>query len=88
MRKSNPKIREDKICLICHLAIDHSKDFVRNTHFKNKDEKLSEAFYHTNCFREKISGITRLEKIQKQAVNLMNFAKDKMGFVEPVEVGY
>ncbi len=75
-----------KICNICHLGIDETKGFVRNTHFKNLKEILSEGYYHLNCFREKVLGIGQLNKIQNQANKLLHFAQEKMGMTEEVSL--
>ena len=75
-----------KICNICHLGIDETKEFVRNTHFKNLKEIFSEGYYHLNCFREKVLGIGQLKNIQNHANKLMQFAKDKMGMTEVVDI--
>ena len=77
---------KSKICNICHLGIDETKEFVRNTHFKNSKAILSEGFYHLNCFREKVLGVGQLKKIQNQATKLMQFAKEKMGMEEVVDI--
>ena len=77
---------KSKICNICHLGIDETKGFVRNTHFKNKKEIFSEGYYHLNCFREKVLGVGQLKNIQNQASKLMHFAKDKMGMVDVVDI--
>ena len=85
-QEKNPLIRNNDVCTICHLFLDKTKDFVRNTHFKKENEKLSEAFYHTQCFKEKILGVGELNKIKKQAFGIMKFAKEKMGMDEVVDL--
>lgn len=75
-----------KICNVCHLGIDESKEFVRNTHFKDKGEIFSEGYYHIECFRSRVLGKGQLEKIQGQANRLLNFAKEKLGMEETTEV--
>jgi hypothetical protein len=88
--KMKNKKEENKICNICHTGIDESKEFVRNTHFKNKDNIASEGFYHVQCFREKVLGIGELQKIQGQTMKMLNFVKDKLGMNidEEVEVNF
>ncbi len=75
-----------KICGICHLGIDETKEFVKNTQFKNKDEIFSEGYYHLNCFREKLSGAGKLNALQNQANKLLHFAQEKMGMTEEVSL--
>lgn len=76
--------KEDKVCNICKLVIDESKEFARFTHFKNKKEVLSEAYYHINCFRERMLGSAENRKIQKDAKQIIDFAKQRLGISEVI----
>lgn len=47
---------KDKICLICHTAIDMDKEFCEFKHYHKKDSIKSKAFYHVECFRDRLRG--------------------------------
>jgi len=80
------KNKEQKICNVCHLGIDETKGFARFTHFKDKDNILSEAFYHVPCFREKMLGKGELDKLKKQADEMYGFVKKTLGMPEVVNI--
>ena len=64
------KKEEVKICNLCKLGIDETKEFARFTHFKNKKEILSEAYHHINCFRDRMLGTKELQKFAKQQAGI------------------
>ena len=71
-----------KICNVCKLGIDETKEYARFTHFKKKDDKLSEGYYHIECFRGKVLG----KDLEKEARGILNFAKEKLGIPEVVQI--
>lgn len=80
------KIEEIKICNICKLRIDDTKEFVKVINFKNNNKIFSEEYYHIECLRDKFIGNCELQKLTKQANNLLSFAKSKLGYDEVVEL--
>ena len=72
----------NKICNVCRLGIDESKEYARFTHFKKKEDKLSESYYHVLCFRKKMLG----KDLEKEARGILNFAKEKLGIPEVVQI--
>ncbi len=78
---------EIKICNICRLGIDDSKEYAEFIHYKSKDNVFTKAYYHINCFRTRMLGIGEIDKIKKLESALMNFAKDKLGMTEKVNIG-
>ena len=77
---------KDKVCLICHTAIDTEKEFFHFKHFKNKDNIKSKAYYHIECFRYKIKGSQIQEELAKRGFDLINLAKKKLGLDQEKEV--
>lgn len=70
------------MCGICKLGIDENKEFAMFTHYKNKKSKLTESYYHIECFRNKILG----KDLEKEARGILNFAKEKLGIPEVVQI--
>lgn len=64
-----------KICNICLTPIDETKEYCKFQHLAKKDKVKSEAEYHVNCFREKLSGANALKQVQSRAMNVL----DKIG---------
>ena len=63
---------KDKICLICHTAIDVDNEFCKFEHYYNKDNIRSKAWYHVNCFRDKMIGNQQQIVLAKQAQEMIN----------------
>ena len=63
---------KDKICLICHLAIDTSKEFCEFKHYKDKDNIRTKAFYHVNCFRDRMSGAPIQKALAEKTMAILN----------------
>ena len=64
--------KEDKVCLICNLAIDPSKEFCKFIYYEKENKVKSEGYYHVNCFRYRLSGSEEMNKIQRQAKEILN----------------
>ena len=75
-------MKETKICNVCRLGIDETKEFARVTHFKKKEVKLSEGYYHIECYRRKVLG----KDLEKEARGILNFAKEQLGIPEVVQI--
>jgi len=63
---------KDKICLICHTAIDTSKEFCSFRHHKNISEIKSKAYYHVNCFANRLGGGNSQIVLANKAMELLN----------------
>ena len=77
---------KNKICLICHTAIDTNKEYCEFKHYKHKDVINSKAYYHVECFRKRLTGSAVQEKLAKQGFDLIKLAKEKMGIEDKQEV--
>jgi len=77
---------KDKICLICHTVIDTEKEYCELKQYENKDKIKSKAYYHVNCFRDRILEKNSVQKLANDANKFLNFAKQKMGYEEEVVV--
>ena len=77
---------KDKVCFICHTAIDTDKEYCEFKHYKRKDEIKSKAYYHVNCFRDKLKGPVIANKLAEDAMKIMKVAKEKMGIETNQEV--
>ena len=66
---------KDKICLICHTAIDTDKEFCEFKHYKNKDEIKSKAYYHIQCFMNRLNGGNTQRVLANKTMELL----DKVG---------
>ena len=69
---------KNKTCLICHTAIDTSKEFCIFKHHKNDKEIKSKAYYHVNCFSDKISGLNTQKKLANSAMEIVNKLNGKI----------
>ena len=63
---------KDKICLICHTAIDTEKPFCKFETYQKKDVLQTKAWYHVNCFRERLSGGNIQKALAQQTMQLIN----------------
>lgn len=77
---------KDKICLICHTAIDIDNEYCEFKHYKKKDTIKSKAYYHINCFAERLRGPANANKLMEQTLGLLKKAKEKMGIEDTEEV--
>ena len=77
---------KDKVCLICHTAIDMNKEFCKFEHYAKKEIIKSKAYYHVECFRKRLTGSDTQEKLAKQGFALLKLAKEKMGIEDKQEV--
>jgi len=77
---------KNKVCLICHTAINMNKEFCKFEHYKKENVINSKAYYHVECFRKRLSGSAIQEKLAKQGFDLIKLAKEKMGIEDKQEV--
>lgn len=66
------------ICFICQLGIDLDKEFAEFIHYKKKGIKKSSAYYHVNCFREKLGGGRENRKLQAKANLILDKVAERM----------
>lgn len=69
---------KDKICLICHTAIDTSDEFCSFRHYKNATEIKSKAYYHVKCFSDRMSGAGIQKVLAAKAMQLINKVEAKV----------
>ncbi len=73
---------KDKICGICRTAIDTDKEYCQFVQFKNKDIIQSKAYYHVNCFRDRLVGTKEQKEAMKVALSTLNQVQKKFGLKE------
>ncbi|MFA6074076.1 MAG: hypothetical protein WC758_08215 [Candidatus Woesearchaeota archaeon] len=66
---------KDKICLICHTAIDLEKEYCEFKHYSKRDSIKSKAYYHVECFRNRMNG----SEIQRALAIKTNQMIEKIG---------
>jgi hypothetical protein len=73
--------------MICKLGIEiEEEQFVEVKHYKKKDIILSKGYYHIKCFRDRLNGSDKLNKIQSAAMSFINGARKKVGIEDEKEV--
>ena len=78
---------KNKTCMICKLGIEiEEEQFVEVKHYKKKDIILSKGYYHIKCFRDRLNGSDKLNKIQSAAMSFINGARKKVGIEDEQEV--
>lgn len=78
---------KNKTCMICKLEIEiEEEQFVEVKHYKKKDIILSKGYYHIKCFRDRLNGSDKLNKIQSAAMSFINGARKKVGIEDEQEV--
>lgn len=70
---------KDKVCLICKTTIDTDGEFLDVKHMKNSKDTRSRAFYHIQCFRDRLNGAKEQKEALKLAVDTLKQAKEKLG---------
>jgi hypothetical protein len=60
-------MKHDMICHICHLVINPDLEYCEFIHYKENGGCKSHAFYHVNCFRERMNGGREVKKLQAKA---------------------
>jgi len=78
---------KNKTCMICKLGIEIDKEqFVKVGHYKKKDVILSKGYYHIKCYRDRLNGSEKMNKLQSTALSFINGAKKKVGIEDKKEV--
>ena len=78
---------KNKTCMICKLGIELEKEqFVEVKHYEKKDVILSKGYYHIKCFRDRLNGTDKMNKLQSAAMSFINGAKKKVGIEDEQEV--
>ena len=73
--------------MICKLGIEIDKEqFVEVKHYEKKDVILSKGYYHIKCFRDRLNGTEKMNKLQSAALSFINGAKKKVGIEDEQEV--
>ncbi len=72
--------------MICKLAVEtDKKQFVEVKHYEKDNIILSKGYYHVKCYKDRLNGSDKLNKIQLAALSFINGAKKKAG-IEDEEV--
>ena len=66
------------LCKICHTNIAANQDYVKLEEYI-KGKKNSEAYYHRECFRDRMTGSKELIKLQNMAKNILEKANISVG---------
>lgn len=68
-----------QICNLCSLAIETKKEqFCEFIHFENKNKIKSIAFYHIECFRNRMNGNPAFRSLQAQAKRILDAAESQI----------
>lgn len=73
---------KDKICNLCKTSIDTEKEYCQFVQFKKKDIIQSKAYYHVNCFRDRLNSSKAQKDALKKASDTLEFARKKLGIEE------
>ncbi len=78
---------KNKTCMICKLGIEIDKEqFVEVKHYEKKDVILSKGYYHIKCYRDRLNGTEKMNKLQSAAMSFIDGAKKKVGIKDEQEV--
>ena len=82
----HPKEEPKEICGICKMYIYLLKDnyCILQDYFKGKF--ITEGYYHTKCYNDRIKGGAELDAMKKKTMALLNRAAEMIGVEEKVEV--
>ena len=73
--------------MICNTTIIiPGQQYVKVEHNSEKDETLSKGFYHIHCFRNRLNGTQTLQKLQNEALDFIQRAKEIPGIKYEVGV--
>jgi len=63
---------KDKICSICKLTIDLEQEYCEFKHYNKKDIIRSKAWYHVECFRNRLLNSSANNQVQMKAIDILN----------------
>ena len=73
--------------MICKLGIELKKEqFVEVKHYEKKDIILSKGYYHIKCYRDRLNGSEKMNKLQSEALGFIKGAKKLAGIKNEEEV--
>lgn len=70
--------QETKFCSICKLGIDNTKQFAEFIHWVNKNKIQSQAYYHIECYKERMLGSAKGQYLMARANKLLEKAEGLM----------
>jgi len=70
---------KDKICGICLLGIDESKEYAELIHYLNKKNIKGRDYYHINCYQNRVLGNKDMLKLGALASQTLIDAREKLG---------
>jgi hypothetical protein len=68
-----------KICGICLLGIDESKEFAELIHYLSKNKVKGKDYYHISCYRNRIGMNQEYLKLAGIASQTLIDAREKLG---------
>jgi hypothetical protein len=61
-----------KICSICKITIDVDKEYCEFKHYINRENIKSKAYYHVECFRNRLNNSYATNQVQLKAMDILN----------------
>jgi hypothetical protein len=68
-----------KICGICLLGIDDSKEYAELIHYLNKKKIKGRDYYHIVCYQGRLSQNVNNIKLQSVALDTLIKAREQLG---------
>ena len=75
-----------KFCFRCKCALDTNQENHIVIEDFNGKKSLSKVHMHKECWKEWINGKQKLNKMQDEAMKVLDFAKKMSGYEEEVEL--
>lgn len=69
---------KDKICLICHTAIEMDKEFCELKHYEKKDKIKTKGYYHVQCLANRFTGAGTQQVLAQKAMDMINRVNNLM----------
>lgn len=70
---------KNKICGICMLGIDDSKEYAELIHYINKKQVKGKDYYHIICYQNRLGNNSNNLKLQSVAMDTLLKAREKLG---------
>lgn len=67
------------VCGICKCKINLDMPFAEFIHYRKKKEIISAAFYHVDCFRQKLTGAMDITELKEKANQILEMAAERLG---------
>ena len=73
-----------KYCNRCKLGIDITNERYVIVEDKDGKKELKKLYFHKDCWHEIMTGKNKNKQLQDQALDFLNFAKNKIGYEEKI----